>query len=208
MYNNINYFAELPVAIYIGENCTIYERWTMIDDSIIKNIKPLYFVSTFGRIYSYNTNSFIKGSYRSGYRNISVKTKENKSYTIQVHRLVMLAFHPIEHPENFVVNHIDGNKSNDCIWNLEWCTYKQNTTHACMMGLMSYNKGENNRSSVITENQADKICRMLISGQYNCLEIANIIGCSPGIVHQISAGNAWKHLVSKYDVINKKKLRK
>ena len=208
MYNNINYFAELPIGIYIGENCTIYERWTTIDESIIKNIKPLYFVSTFGRVYSYNTNSFINGSYRSGYRNISVKTKDNKSCTIQVHRLVMLAFHPIEHPENFVVNHIDGNKSNDCIWNLEWCTHAQNTAHACMIGLMSYNNGENNRSAVITENQAEAICKMLISGKYNCLEIANIIGCAPGIVYQISAGNAWKHLVSKYDVINKKKFRK
>lgn len=188
MYNNINYYAQLPVGIYISDNyCTIYERWTMIDNSIIKNIKPLYFVSTFGRIYSYNTNNFIYGSYRSGYRNISLKTNDNKSYTIQVHRLVMLAFHPIEHPENFVVNHIDGDKTNDCIWNLEWCTYAENTTHACMIGLMNYNKGEENARSVITEEKADKICQMLISGKYNCLEIAKIVECSPGIVYQISA---------------------
>ncbi len=208
MYNNINYYANLPVGIYIGDHHTIYERWTMIDESIIKNIKPLYFVSTFGRVYSYNTNDFIKGSYRSGYRNVSLKTKDCKSVTIQVHRLVMLAFHPIENPENFIVNHIDGNKTHDYIWNLEWCTYAQNTHHACMIGLMNYNGGENNANSSITEIQAEEICKMLISGKYNCIEIANIIGCNAGIVYQISAGNAWKHLVLKYDVINKKKLRK
>lgn len=209
MYNNINCFANLPVGIYIAENhCTVYERWTMIDESIIKDIKPLYFVSTFGRVYSYNTNSIVKGGFRSGYRNVSLKTKYCESTYIQVHRLVMLAFHPIEHPENFIVNHIDGDKTNDCIWNLEWCTYKQNTEHACMMGLMSYNKGENNRSATITENQAEEICKMLISGKYNYLEISNIINCSPGIVYKISTGNAWKHIGSKYDVINKKKLRK
>lgn len=209
IYNNINYYAQLPTGVFIGgKYCTIYERWTMVDESIIPNIKPLYFVSTFGRVYSYNTNDFIKGSYRSGYLNISVKLKDCKSYTVQVHRLVMIAFHPIPHPENFVVNHIDGDKTNNHIWNLEWCTNKENTQHALMMGLMHYNDGEKNHNCSITEVQAEKICKMLISGKYNCVEIAEQIGCAPGVVYQISAGNAWKHLVSKYDVINKKKLRK
>ena len=209
MYNNINYYAQLPVGIYIGDNrCTIYERWTMVDESVVPNIKPLYFVSTFGRVYSYNTNDFIKGSYRNGYRNITVKLKDCTSKTVQVHRLVMLSFHPIMNPENFTVNHIDGDRTNDCIWNLEWCTYAQNTQHACMMGLMRYNGGESNSHCSITEAQAEEICKMLISGNYNCIEIANIIGCSAGVVYQISSGNSWKHLVCKYDVINKRKFRK
>ena len=108
MYNNINYYATLPVGIYFGEDYTMYERWTMLDDTIVKDIKPLYFISTFGRVYSYNTNDFIKGSYRHGYKQLSVKSKDCRSHTIQVHRAMMLAFHPIPHPENFVVNHIDG----------------------------------------------------------------------------------------------------
>ena len=209
IYNNINYYAQLPVGIYIGENhCTIYERWTMIDESIVPNIKPLYFISTFGRVYSYNTNSLLIGSYCSGYRNVTVKLNDCTSRHIQVHRAEMLAFYPIKHSEKFVVNHINGNKTDDYIWNLEWCTHKENTQHALMMGLMSYNQGSNNHSAVITEETAEEICKMLISGNYhNCFEIADKAHCAVGIVYQISAGNAWKKISSKYDVINKKKFK-
>lgn len=182
----------------------------MIDETVIPNIKPLYFVSTFGRLYSYNTNGFIKGSYRSGYLNVSVRLKDCTSHTVQLHRLVMLAFHPIMNPENYVVNHIDGDKTNNHIWNLEWCTRKENTHHAMMMGLMdNHLLGSNNHMSTIDEAKAEEICKMLISGNYhNCFEIAAAVDCKAGIVHQISAGNTWKHIASKYDVINKKKFLK
>ena len=182
----------------------------MIDETIIPNIKTLYFVSTFGRVYSYNTNGFIIGSYRSGYRNISVKLKDNTSHTVQVHRLVLLAFYPILHPEKYVVNHINGDKTDNHIWNLEWCTCKENTQHALMMGLMNgHLAGNNNPMATINETTAEEICKMLISGNYhNCFEIAEKMNCKVGIVHQISAGNTWKSLASKYDVINKKKFLK
>lgn len=55
--------------------------------------------------------------------------KENKKYTVLVHRIVAIAF--IENPNNLdQVNHIDGNKENNCITNLEWCSQSQNIEHA------------------------------------------------------------------------------
>lgn len=53
-----------------------------------------------------------------------------------VHRLVALAFLPLEgERKRFYVNHIDGNKLNYDIKNLEWVTYKENREHAVEAGL-------------------------------------------------------------------------
>ena len=57
-----------------------------------------------------------------------------KSYCRKVHRLVCEAFIP--NPDNLPeINHIDGNKLNNHVSNLEWCTHQQNVTHSWDHGL-------------------------------------------------------------------------
>lgn len=43
-----------------------------------------------------------------------------------MHRLVLLAFRPVKNSRELEVNHIDGNKINNCLENLEWCTSSEN----------------------------------------------------------------------------------
>lgn len=56
-------------------------------------------------------------------------SKNNKRYSLSVHRLMMKVFCPVENMENLEVNHIDGNPKNNNLENLEWVTSEQNHSH-------------------------------------------------------------------------------
>jgi hypothetical protein len=67
-----------------------------------------------------------------------------------IHRLVATAFIP-NHDNLPEVNHRDGDKSNNCVSNLEWCTRSENLTHAFRTGLNRQLKGTDNPQSKLTE---------------------------------------------------------
>ena len=108
------------------------EVWKFIDDR--------YQISNYGnfrknyknkikniKVYE-NSNGYLKAKI---YKNCKYKHK-------MVHRLVAKAFIP--NPNNYpVINHIDGNKKNNKVNNLEWCTYRYNSIHAKEHGLLKNN---------------------------------------------------------------------
>lgn len=68
-----------------------------------------------------------------GYLRVYLR-KDKKSFPKFIHRLVAETFIP--NPNNLPqVNHIDGNKLNNCVENLEWCTGSYNIKHALTVGL-------------------------------------------------------------------------
>lgn len=98
-------------------------------------INPKYLVHEDGKIFSIYTNKYLSATDNGcGYLNVKLflyKDSNNKKHykTLYVHRLVAEAFIP--NPCNFPqVNHIDGDKSNNVVANLEWCTAEENTQHA------------------------------------------------------------------------------
>ncbi|MGL5049904.1 MAG: HNH endonuclease [Fusobacteriaceae bacterium] len=85
----------------------------------------------------------IKGCVDSaGYRIMSANGKNYKW-----HRVIMIALNPIENFEDMQVNHIDGNKTNNSIINLEWCTSKHNINHAWDSGLSKRTPELNRRTA-------------------------------------------------------------
>ena len=108
------------------------------------------------------------------------------------HRLIAIAFIP--NPENKeTVNHMDGNKTNNNIDNLEWNTHTENAMHAVKNKLRVAPKGERSGMSKLTAGQAHRI-RTLREIGCEVKTIANMFGISvPGVKHVV-ARRTWKHI--------------
>lgn len=86
-----------------------------------------YLVSNYGRVLNLDTGRVLKPRNTSGYQQVSL-WKENNQKHEYIHRLVAQAFIPnIENKPQ--VNHIDENKHNNHVSNLEWATVKENVNH-------------------------------------------------------------------------------
>ena len=100
-----------------------------------------YEVSNLGNIRNKNTRYVLKAVVLdTGYCVVNLKSdKTNKFKRVRIHRAVCFAFLP--NPEDKpTVNHIDGNKKNNTLENLEWATHKEQSTHAKNEGLLFKNK--------------------------------------------------------------------
>lgn len=99
----------------------------------IENFEGLYQVSNYGRVKSLYRNIIRKPQkHLNGYLFLMLH-KENKSYYLNIHRAVAISF--LGYEKGKEVNHIDGNKENNCVENLEWVTKSENQRHAVQAGL-------------------------------------------------------------------------
>lgn len=94
----------------------------------------LYQVSTNGRVKNLRRNRILNGNIkRNGYVRVCLHHSDGSLWDITIHRLVGFAFLP--NPENKPqINHIDRNKTNNMLDNLEWVTSQENVIHSVLTG--------------------------------------------------------------------------
>jgi hypothetical protein len=141
------------------------EIWKLIDGD------DRYYVSNLGNIKTIDYNhrqieKKLKPVLRNnGYKFVYINKKQ-----LAVHRLVAKAF--LENPYNKpFVNHIDGNKTNNNVKNLEWCTPKENCIHAVKNNLIRFNTEEHIKKArenikKATESNFKKVNMYTKNGEY------------------------------------------
>jgi hypothetical protein len=107
------------------------EEWKLIENSVN------YEVSNYGEVRNKITMNILKTSVMGGYLALSLHIS-NKKVILKIHRLVAICF-LVCPDETYIVNHKDGNKTNNHVENLEWVSRSENAKHAFRLGL---NKGK------------------------------------------------------------------
>ena len=175
----------------------------------------LYQVSNFGNVRSLDrlVNKSNKTSYiRKG--KLCKQSKSNLGYmtvcfTVSdvktnkyVHRLVAEAF--ILNTENKPqVNHIDCNKKNNHVSNLEWCTNSENHIHATKNGLNKLHlhrvaySGEENGRSLLTKEQVLEIKQKYIPYKYSAKKLSKEYNVSESCITHILNNTSWKEISTK-----------
>ena len=152
-----------------------------------------YQVSNFGRVRSLAVKSktrFYKGDILSasqdkfGYMVVTLSRRTHK-----VHRLVAKAF--IDNPNDYpCINHIDENKTNNRVDNLEWCTYKHNANH----GTRNARIAQGERISIIqydlNGNEVKRWDSATSAARFYGVKRWTITGCLKGRQHT-SCGFKW-----------------
>jgi len=163
------------------------EQW-----KAVKDFEDRYWISSHGNVLSVKRKRTLKPRIRLGYAKV-ILNKKGKRTDIQVHRLVAQAFIPnLEgKPE---VNHLDGNKINNRVANLEWCTRSENLKHAFRIGLRDQ-KGGKHPSAKLNGFQVQRIRLMReLANPPTYKEIGKMFNISIENVYRIAKRLNWKHI--------------
>lgn len=159
-------------------------------------IEGNYFVDRDGRVWNKRGKEKAQFINNHGYSHVMI-WKDNKGTFKAVHRFVAQAFIP--NPENKpCVNHIDGDKSNNKVGNLEWVTYSENTIHALENGLKIPEQGEDVHNAGITNDQAREVCELLMEGR-GPQEVSDLTGIPSYTIQSIRSKTGWTSISQEYE---------
>lgn len=179
----LNYWFSL-VCSEIWLPCVGYEDFYSISNyGRIKRIKVVAGCRA-GRILKLSRST-------NGYSHIMLSSGSRESQKChRVHSLVAGTFLG-DRPIGYQVNHIDANKLNNSLFNLEYVTPKKNREHAKALGL--YPKGEEVSLSHFTVFDVIEIRRLYTTGLYQ-YQIAEMFQCSQSTVGRIVRRQVWSHI--------------
>jgi hypothetical protein len=175
------------------------EKW-----KAIPNTNGAYEVSNYGRLRSYLGQGARKKSKEPVMLSITINgngypAKHIRGVNLRIHRLVAEAFIP--NPSGLpMVNHIDGDKTNNHISNLEWCDKSHNERHAERMGLKNKARGEGCNKSQLTDADVMEIYKSNLGTR----ELGRQYGVNHSAISNIKTGRTWNHITGAPIVPNKR----
>lgn len=162
------------------------ETWQNINDnyqiSDMGNVKTIERRVSFGCGYRTVKEKILKPLNIHGYHYVYVGSRK------AIHRLVAEVFipNPLGLPQ---VNHKDGDKSNNVVYNLEWCTQSENSKHAYNTGLIC--RGESHPKSKLTSDDIIEIRKL--HGQ-PLKELSERFGVTKMCISKIQNNKMWRHI--------------
>ena len=183
--------------LYITEK----ETWKEIR---YKDVKPdMYEVSDLGRFRRKKTKVILYGNNvknEKGYCRICLCSKSGKMKKYQMHRIVLFTFADLD--DSHEVNHKNGIKKMNALFNLEKSTRKENAEHASIKDL--YSSCERHYKSIFTNNEVEEICKRASEGESISAIIHNMKLEGRGSVYsnidKILSGKTWKKISKKYNL--------
>ena len=158
-----------------------------------------YSVSNYGNVKNHITGRLLNPfdrrakstSGKKGYKTVHLTGGLTRIKNASVHSLIMAAFIG-DRPDGYVINHIDGNPSNNHLSNLEYCTQSHNRKQDFIHGRQSL-KGENNTQSKIKQSDVLVIVS-LRNGGMTYKQIGELFGLTISGVSSIFNGYTWSHI--------------
>lgn len=127
---------------------------------------------------------------KKGYHRVNIHLDEGKK-TYLLHRVVALMHLP--NPRGLPqINHIDGDKSNNSVTNLEWCTGKENVKHSVDVGLVK--RGSDRPNAKLTDEQVLLMRELRNTKKCTYYELAEMFNISYQSAHRVCARLTYTHL--------------
>ena len=136
-----------------------------------------------------------------GYLMVKMYDKSTgRKRTVPVHRLVANTFIGDKPGKDYQVNHIDGNKKNNRITNLEWVTCKENINHGWAHGLYKHenHQGEKGSQNKFSEKQIREACDYMEYSDLTYEQISKLTGVSEYMLCKLHTRKCWPHVIKDY----------
>lgn len=160
----------------------------------LEGVNKIYYISNTGLIYDEKEKRMRKyAETPDGYYKVSFYIYGKYKRKL-VHRLVAQTFNPVDDMDNKQINHIDGDKHNNNIENLEWCSLAENMKHAWTTGLCANSAPTGNKAHhhKLTEEQVKELKEDYYIYHMRIVDITKKYNISRSTFYQIKNGITWK----------------